>query len=74
MNFDTKKRIVFSCIMGVISTGIISFTLIAINIGFTENFLVTWAKSWLIAYVIVIPVILLVAPLVQGCVDRYITE
>ena len=60
--------------MGVISTGIISFTLIAINIGFTERFPVAWLKSWLIAYVVVIPVILLVAPLVQGSVDRYFSE
>ncbi|KAA6439997.1 DUF2798 domain-containing protein [Dyadobacter flavalbus] len=56
-------------IMGIITTGIISFTLISINIGFVSNFLVIWLKSWSMAYMIVIPVILLVGPIVQKLVN-----
>lgn len=58
-------------IMGVITTGIISFTLITINVGFVENFLGIWLKSWAIAYVVVIPCILLIAPKVQNLVDKF---
>ncbi len=67
-----KRKIVFASIMGGITTGIISFTLIALNIGFDERFLKIWLKSWATAYVIVIPVILIVAPRVQKWVDKQI--
>lgn len=33
-----KNKIVFALIMGIITTGIISFTLITVNIGFTDAF------------------------------------
>ncbi|MCF0043310.1 DUF2798 domain-containing protein [Dyadobacter fanqingshengii] len=64
-----KQKIAFAMIMGVITTGIISFSLVSINIGFVANFLVIWLKSWIMAYTIVIPVILLVGPRVQKMVE-----
>jgi hypothetical protein len=60
-----KSRILFALIMGVITTGIISFTLISINIGFSEKFFFIWIKSWILAYIVVIPTILILGPLVQ---------
>jgi hypothetical protein len=50
-----KGKIVFALLMGVITTGIISFSLIGINLGFTNNFIGIWLKSWISACVIVIP-------------------
>jgi len=64
-----KQKIAFAMTMGVITTGIISFSLVSINIGFVANFLVIWLKSWIMAYAIVIPVILLVGPRVQKMVE-----
>ena len=67
---DLKIKVVFALLMGVITTGIISFSLIAINIGFTETFVQLWLKSWLLAYVFVIPAILFVAPPIERFVNR----
>nr|WP_295929809.1 DUF2798 domain-containing protein [uncultured Dyadobacter sp.] len=64
-----RQKIAFAMIMGIVTTGIISFTLISVNIGFVANFLVIWLKSWSMAYLMVIPVILLVGPKVQKLVD-----
>ena len=69
-----KKKIAFAMLMGIITTGIISFTLISINIGFVANFAAIWLKSWSMAYLIVIPVILLVGPMVQKLVDMLFTD
>ncbi|CAG5071375.1 hypothetical protein DYBT9623_03410 [Dyadobacter sp. CECT 9623] len=63
-----RQKIAFALIMGIITTGIISFTLISINIGFVANFLVIWLKSWSMAYLVVIPAILIVGPQVQKLV------
>ena len=65
-----KQKIAFAMIMGVITTGIISFSLISINLGFTESFLKVWLKSWGMAYVIVIPAILIIGPRVQKVIDK----
>jgi hypothetical protein len=67
-----KQKIAFAMIMGVITTGIISFSLISINIGFNDNFLRIWIKSWAMAYIIVIPAILIIGPRVQKIIDKRI--
>lgn len=69
-----KQKIVFALLMGVITTGIISFSLITINAGFSDRFLSIWLKSWMAAYLIVIPVILLVGPQVQKLVGRIVKD
>jgi len=71
---EMKQKIAFAMIMGIITTGIISFTLISLNIGFVTNFLVIWLKSWSMAYFLVIPVILLVGPRVQKLVETIFKE
>ena len=68
-----KQKIAFALIMGIITTGIISFTLISINIGFKENFLMIWLRSWGIAYLVVIPAILIIGPQIQKLVDKLFT-
>ncbi len=67
-----KQKIVFALLMGIITTGIISFSLIAINMGFSERFLSVWLRSWVSAYVIVIPAILLIGPRVQQFTDKIV--
>ena len=67
---EIEKRVVFAFLMGLITTGIISFSIVAINVGFNEKFLHIWLRSWLLAYLFVIPTILYVAPVVQGFINR----
>lgn len=69
-----KKKIAFALLMGVVTTGIISFTLIAVNLGFGALFIRTWLRSWGMAYLVVIPAILFIAPLIEKLVNRLITE
>ena len=54
--------------MGIITTGIISFTLITVNLGWAHLHPGIWLKSWAIAYLIVIPAILIVSPFVEKLV------
>jgi hypothetical protein len=69
-----KSRIAFALIMGVITTGIISFTLISVNIGFVDKFFKIWLRSWGMAYLVVIPAILIIGRLVQKFVDRMLNK
>ncbi|WP_455281382.1 DUF2798 domain-containing protein [Cupriavidus necator] len=72
MSLQLKRKVAFALSMGVVTTGIISFVLLALNLGFSEGFALTWLRSWGIGYVIVIPAILLVGPRLQAQVDRLI--
>ena len=65
-----KNKIAFALMMGVVTTAIISFTLVSVNLGFTDSFLKIWLKSWALAYIIVIPAILVISPRVQRLADR----
>ena len=72
MKTEQKHKIAFALLMGIVTTGIISFTLVSINVGFTPHFVVVWLRSWMVAYGVVIPAILFVGPKVQVLVMRLI--
>ena len=65
-----KPRIVHALLMGIVPTGVVSFTVMVINFGFSEHFLKTWLRSWSIAYVIMVPIIFILRPVV----DRFVAS
>ena len=66
---SVKQKIVFAFLMGIVTTGLVSFTVILVNLGLTEAFWQIWLKSWSLAFLVVVPAILIVAPLIQRFVD-----
>ncbi|QPB22807.1 DUF2798 domain-containing protein [Rhizobium sp. 007] len=72
MNTQLKRKIAFALSMGIITTGIISFVLLALNLGSSKGFVLTWLRSWSIGYLIVIPAVLLIGPRLQVHVDRLV--
>jgi len=74
MNTQKKRKIAFALSMGIVTTGIISFVLIAMNLGFSDQFAWTWLRSWGAGYVLVIPAILLIGPRLQAQVERLIPD
>jgi len=67
-----KRKIAFSLSMGVVTTGIISFVLLTLNLGLSSEFALAWLRSWAVSYTIVIPSILLIGPRLQAQIDRLI--
>jgi hypothetical protein len=72
MSAQLKRKIAFSLSMGAVTTGIISFVILALNLGFSNDFALAWLRSWAVGYVIVIPAILLIGPRLQAQVDRLV--
>lgn len=72
MSTPLKQRVTFALLMGIVTTCLISFILVVVNVGFTEKFLFIWFRSWSIAYLVVIPAILLIGPRVQALVNRFV--
>jgi len=57
-----KQKLAFALIMGMITTAVISFVLIAINIGFGDRFIAAWLRSWSVSYVLAVSSMLLIGP------------
>ena len=70
IKFYMKQKLVFALIMGLITTAIISFVLVAVNMGFGHRFLTAWLRSWSIAYVLAVSSMLLIAPRIQLFVTK----
>ncbi|MDR1504503.1 MAG: DUF2798 domain-containing protein [Prevotella sp.] len=59
--------------MGIITTGIISYIILFLNTDLSGDlFYKVWFKSWTIAYIIVIPCILIIGPLMEKLVNKII--
>lgn len=74
MNKELKRKIAFALSMGIVTTGIVSFALIALNVGFSEKFALVWLRSWGVGYALAIPAILLIGPRLQALVDQLIPQ
>jgi hypothetical protein len=72
LNTQLKRKIVFALSMGIVTTGIVSFVLIVLNLGFSDRFIMVWLGSWGVSYVIAIPAILVIGPWLQAKIDRLI--
>lgn len=72
MQIELRRKIAFALLMGVVTTGLISFAVLALNLGIQANLVSVWLRSWALAYLIVIPAILLIGPRVQAFIDRAI--
>ena len=69
-----KQKVAFAIIMGLITTGVISFILVCVNRGLTQGLALAWMKSWIIAYTVVIPVVSFLGPKVQLLVTNFFKE
>jgi hypothetical protein len=66
---SVKRRIISAFLTGIVTTGMVSFTVVLINLGLMETFWQIWLKSWSLAFLVVVPVILFVSPVIGRLVD-----
>lgn len=61
----SKKELKTATIVAFVVTSYITFTLVAVNVGFIQNFIFVWLRSWLIAFILALPSLLFVAPFIR---------
>ncbi len=64
-----KQKLLFAVVMGMITTGLVSFTLTSFHVGFEPRFLGAWLKSWSIAIIPALFSILFISPRVLRLVN-----
>ncbi len=70
MNPQKKFHLVFSFVMGVLMISLMTFVITAVNIGFPADFLSQWARAFVAAYVVGVPVIFFLAPVARKLTGR----
>lgn len=70
MNPQKKFHLVFSLLMGLMMIFLMTFVITAVNVGFGAGFLLIWAKAFVIAYVVGVPVIFFLAPVARKLTAR----
>lgn len=70
MHPQKKFHLVFSMVMGALMIFIMTFVITLVNVGWSAQFLRTWARAFGIAYVVGVPVIFFLAPLARKITGR----
>lgn len=65
---------VFSFFMALLMSGIMSFVISVFNLGLPANILTLWLKAWAMAFLIALPAIIMVTPLVRKLVSLVIED
>jgi ABC-type methionine transport system permease subunit len=65
MNPQKKFHLVFSFVMAAMMVFSVTFVVTLANLGWVEHFVVAWARSFMIAYLVAVPLIFFVAPVAR---------
>ena len=55
----------FAITTGFVVTSYITFILVAVNVGFVNDFVFIWLRSWFIAFLLAEPSLLFVGPFIR---------
>jgi hypothetical protein len=59
-------------IMVLVMTFVVTFVGTIKNIGFTSDFILQWLKAWGFAYVVALPAVMLIMPLIKIVISKMI--
>jgi hypothetical protein len=65
MNPQKKFHLVFSIVMAAMMVFLMTFVITLVNLGWVDHFVLAWAKSFLVAYLVAVPVIFFIAPVAR---------
>lgn len=67
-------QLVYSFVMALLMSGIMSLVITCFNLGFTEYLLQRWLKAWGFGFLVAFPAVFIVSKLVTRIVDFVIID
>lgn len=68
------QRVVYTLVMSLLMSGIMSFVVSLFNIGLVNNILSIWLKAWSFSFLIAFPTVFFVSPVVAQIVNKLIRD
>ncbi len=59
------NKLVFNVLLALSMTFVMTLFVTITNFGFTNTFIYKWMLAWLTAFVVALPVVVLISPIVQ---------
>jgi len=60
--------------MVLVMTLVVTFVSVAINNELHAGFIIKWMKSWGLAFVIALPVVMFIMPIIKKTISKFIVE
>jgi hypothetical protein len=70
MNEARKKHLIFSLLMAFFAGSTVVFVSVSVNNGFNSLFFEKWLRGVIVSYLVLVPFIFFVAPIVQKLAGR----
>ncbi|MCF2859460.1 DUF2798 domain-containing protein [Pseudoalteromonas sp. SMS1] len=71
--FNSKrKNLLVALFASVGMSFVMSFTMLLVNIGIVDNFILLWLKAWLVSVTIAFPSAILIVPVAQKVANELI--
>mgnify|MGYP002381339450 CR=1 FL=1 len=65
-----KLNIKIAFLTGLIVTCYVTLILVSINVNVGNQFILKWLQSWMIAYILVVPSLIFVAPYIRKKLEK----
>ena len=71
-----RKRfeLVFSSLLALLMSFFMSFFMTVVNIGFSQVLFVAWMKSFVLGFVIALPISIIFIPMLRTYLERFVEE
>lgn len=66
--------LVFALVNGVFMSGIMSFIITFLNLGFIDEFITIWLNSYWKAFLVAFPIILIITPRIRKLVNKFFID
>jgi len=74
MKLPKRRPLIFSFFMALFMSGIMSLVLTVFNVGMVANILTLWWQAWGLAFVVALPTITVLGPIVDKLVSIVLGE
>ncbi len=71
---NKSQKIAFGLLMAFFMSMVMSFVMVLINSGLSKTFLLLWAKSYIIGFVVAIPTAMIAALVSQKIIGKFDRE
>ncbi len=71
-----RKRfeLVFSSLLALLMSFFMSFFMTVVNIGFSQSLFVAWMKSFVLGFVIALPISIIFIPMIRTYLERFVED
>jgi hypothetical protein len=61
-------------LMVLVMTSVVTLVSVSVNFGFHPDFVIRWVKSWGLAFIVALPVVMILMPMIKKLVSKFVID